>query len=390
MNDSGGTRRTDADRKPKPGASRFPATIPRVVQRAGPSSLVVGIPRRWAEREGIHPGQFVTWIFGSDSELRLEPPHRSGYPSGEASLTLRTDRWSGPEMSVRLARAAYVLGFSQVRFEASSTLDPEVRVALNRAMTSLVGAVITQERERFVEITYLVDPSSHPQRGVLRRMGTTVEAIMDGVASALRLRSSRGLDALPEMLQEAHRIHALALRQLNLSVYNPELAHALGISKSSHLLGGRVAANLLESIVDSYTGIAAELSRAQNISRAASGLTERLADRIDGDGEALRTALAMLERPDLSRAGASLEHHRNGSDSYFEIEESIWTGSYRPSLRRVLATTAWWVGVGRQHVDALAEVALLRSIEAAHGTNEVVDYREIEETPERKREVPPS
>ncbi len=352
---SGSSRRA---RPPVPGTP-----IPRMVQRSGPSTLVVSLPKDWAERTGIVAGQFVTWVTEPTGELRLLPPAPGRPESTSRSFSIREEHFTSADLPTRLLHAAYALGYDRVQLEDAQGFEEDVRASVEQATHALLGfGLIEVDRHRIVATSFL-DPTTYPVGEVISRIGLSLDVLLERLVTALRAGSWKTLRHVPEMRVEVRRLHALALRQLNLAATNGRLARQLGVQRSSQLLGNRVIVKLMDDMAEAVESATREISREAHPPSPFRPILEELATRGEIIRNYLRTALEALrtESPDL--AMEVLSRKGEGVERFARTEALLLKTRGNPPYRHALTLSSWWIGVARQNAEAIAEVAFTRSLD---------------------------
>lgn len=358
---SPGALPADPAAKEHPRASRGP--VPRLVQRSGPTTLVVSLPKSWVEKEGVRPGQAVAWVAGEDGELRLLPPERPAHHAEPRTFHVRASHLASPETAQRLLLSAYVLGYDRIRIEDAHGIDDEVRAASEQTTRELLGFTLTEGTEKVLVATSFLDPTAHPVAEVISRVGYTLDLFLERLETAFAEGSSKALQRIPEMRVEVRRLHALALRQLNLAAGDPRLARQLGVGRSSHLLGTRVVAKLLDDIADAGEAAAGELSRLRRPPAAAREVLNDLKERVATLRTTLRTSLRALRSESPLEAEAALARRKEAIHDLLRTEGRLRRMTGQGEVRHSLSLCSWWVGVARQHAATIAEIAFTRSLD---------------------------
>lgn len=366
----GVSRRSPAP-TPAPSPGAFPLDphslglepIPRVIQRSGASTLVVSLPKEWIELEGLRAGQFVSWVREDDGDLRLHLPGKQVLPTQPRTCVIRTPGLRSVDQARRLLFSAYVLGYDRVRLEDPEGLDEEVRAGVERVSHELLGFSLTEASRTTLVATSFLDPAAHPVAEVISRIGYTLDVLLERLEMSLADGNPNALQRVPEVRVEVRRLHALALRQLNLAAANPRLARQLGVSRPSHLLGTRVVAKLLDDIADAVEAVAGELSRIGRVPLSARPVLEQIRGRVQSLRERLRLALGALRSGSAIEAEHVLAARREALERFLGTEAKLRRMTGPSSLRHSLALASWWVGVARQHAEAVADVAFTRALD---------------------------
>ncbi|MCX8195650.1 MAG: AbrB/MazE/SpoVT family DNA-binding domain-containing protein [Acidilobaceae archaeon] len=166
----------------------------RRVVKLGQSSLVVSLPKRWADRVGLKAGDIVL-VISEGENLRLRPVRRRE----ELEIKVR-----GKEAALvsYVVPCAYVLGYERAVFEAGVPLDD-----LRKAVERLPGAVMNFREEGGVEVKIAVDLDKLSVKELLRKNSS--------LSSQIALLLSRALEGSAEQEElESLKSQSYSLRSL--------------------------------------------------------------------------------------------------------------------------------------------------------------------------------
>ncbi len=348
---------------PPPPPSPQEELVPRILQRSGPSSLVVSLPKDLVDREVLSAGQFVYWSRDEDGDLRLRLPERTARSRGPREILVRLPQQSTPEQASRILLSSYVLGYDRVRIEDPNGLADEMRSTLERTAHDLLGFTLTEGSKSGVVATSFLDPTAHPVPEVVSRIGYALDILLEQMEKQLTKSPPTASPRVASMRVEVRRLHALTLRQLNLAAGNPRLARQLGVHRASHLLGTRVVTQLLEDIAEASQVVALELDRMRRPPSSVRPILGQMHDRVATLRERLRLAIGSLRSGNPWEAERVLESRAEALDYYLATEALLRKLSGPTNLRHSLSLCSWWIGVARQHAEAIAEVAFTRSLD---------------------------
>ncbi|MDE1819664.1 MAG: hypothetical protein KGJ23_13425 [Euryarchaeota archaeon] len=360
---SAGLPKAPADgARPEPLASPG-RPVPRLVQRSGPTTLVVSLPKSWVEKEGIHPGQAVSWMGGDEGELRLIPPQRSSHAAEPRLFRVHARHLDSPDTVQRVLRSAYVLGFDHIQIQAEQGIAEEVRAAAEQTARELLGFTLTEATSKSLVATSFLDPGAHPVAEVITRVGYTLDLFLERLERGLEEGPSKALQKASDMRVEVRRLHALALRQLNLASQDPRLARQLGVARSSHLLGTRVVVRLLDDIADAVEAAASALGKMRRPPTSTREVLGDLQVRVASLRENLRRSLRALRSESPSQAEAAIEPRQEAIDAWLRTDAKLRRMAGKREVRHSLSLCSWWIGVARQHAATIAELAFTRSLD---------------------------
>lgn len=340
--------------------------LPRVVQRSGPSSLMVSLPKEWTLREEVRAGQLVYWLLDPLGALSLIP---STAPGTLAPVQTYSRRWArfDSDLLRRVLRSAYVLGYDRVVLESMEPMAEPLREIAERATHELLGFGLTERTPcRIVAVSFL-DPTTRPVGEVIGRMGMAVDLLLERLEAALSRGTKEGLARCAEMDTEIRRLQALALRQLNLAAADGRLARQLGVYRASHLLGNRVVVETMDDLAEAVGSVVGQLVELRRVDPPLRSVLRQLADRVSAIRTDLAQALDALRSSSSEGALGVLDRRREEAGRLLRTEASLRRLPARSEFRSSLALCSLWIGIAHQNVRSIAEVAFTRSLVGEDG-----------------------
>lgn len=223
-------------------------SIVRRVQRTPSGTFFVCIPKSWAERSGLRRGALVSISETSNGRLIIY----SGYASEESPRTITLK--PSPLLSREII-GNYLLGFDIIRIETKERISFEVRDAVKKTVSRLIGLEIVDEDYSKISLQCLLEPSSFPPEKILRRSYAisasmhrdVVNSFIDGDTQLARNVIARD--------DECNRLYFLLVRILRTIIQNPSLSDKLNVSPIE-CLDYRLAGSLVEAIGDECVRVA--------------------------------------------------------------------------------------------------------------------------------------
>ncbi|MHB1931436.1 MAG: hypothetical protein ACYCPV_00365 [Thermoplasmata archaeon] len=338
-------------------------TLPRVVQRSGPSSLMVSLPREWTQREEVRAGQFVYWLLDPLGSLSLIASTAPGTPPPVRTFSRRWARVDG-DLLRRVLRSAYVLGYDRVVLESGEPMTEPLRELAERATHELLGFGLTERTpSRIVAVSFL-DPTTRPVGEVIGRMGMAVDLLLERLETALSRGTKEGLARCAEMDTEIRRLQALALRQLNLAAADGRRARPLGVYRASHLLGNRVVVETMDDLAEAVQFVVGQLVGLRRWDPPLRSVLRPLAERVSAIRTDLAQALEALRNGSSEGALGVLDRRREDAGRLLRTDAGIRRLPARLEYRASMAQCSLWIGIAHQNVRSIAEVAFTRSLVA--------------------------
>jgi len=223
----------------------------RKIQRTPSGTFFVCLPKDWAERYGLKRGSIVAIDETSDGKLLIDPEY--GVTPSPRTIVLKP----GPYLS-REITGKYLLGFDIIRVEGKENISFEVREAVKKAVSRLVGLEIVEEDYSKIVLQCLLEPSSFPPEKILRRGYAIAAGMHRDVVNALCSGDLHLAKSVVARDEEVNRLYFLLVRILRTIIQNPSLSEKLGV-QPIECLDYRLAASLVEAIGDECVRTAAKV-----------------------------------------------------------------------------------------------------------------------------------
>jgi phosphate uptake regulator len=233
--------------RPSTGPRAEEATSIRILQRMGPVSLGVSLPRNWVASYRLRVGSPVQVRVLPGGSIRLHPGDRG--PSGERRFTVEVSSRTLPEHLFRSLLGAYLAGASDFEIFQPGGIRPETRgVARTFGRRTISPQVISEEDER-LHLRDASEASPVSLDKLLGRMGQLVLQLhRDAAETWSRLHAGSGTSWQSrddEVDRQAWFIERSAVRMLD-----GELGLLRGPSEGIGPLGCWTVARSLERIAD--------------------------------------------------------------------------------------------------------------------------------------------
>lgn len=217
----------------------------RRVQKTGGSTLIISLPKRWAEASGVTNGHTLAIVSGERNTLIIDPnPQDKPLPR---SKTLDIDGLE-PEHLFRRLIAVYICGYDAIDIRSTEPITAEIRGAIRRFTRIVIGPEITEEDMRTVQMKDLSDSAGFGLRSVVRRIFRITHSMLQDAIAAVKdglVDTSRDVISRDE---EVDRFYWLVCKQYNLMLNRPRFKEENQSMEESlnHLLIGRI----LERVAD--------------------------------------------------------------------------------------------------------------------------------------------
>jgi phosphate uptake regulator len=183
---------TPADEPPRTGrAVAGSGWSIRILQRMGPVSLGVSVPRQWTESFDLHAGSGVHLRSSADGSLRIRPITPEG--SREHAILIDVPAGTVPEHLFRRLLGAYLAGSASFKVVEPGGISAETRGVVRTFVRRTIQPEIISEEGSVLELQDVSDASPVPLVKLLGRMGQLVVALQrDAGTSWARPTTARG------------------------------------------------------------------------------------------------------------------------------------------------------------------------------------------------------
>ena len=212
----------------------------RSVMKSG-GSLVISLPRGWAERLGVRVGEELL-VEEAGSVLIISPI--SDWRRSSA-ITIRYGEGGLPMLRNKVM-AAYLLGYDTIRVEAPNSVRKIVEGLLNRVKEKLLGVEIVGEE---LTLKVLVSHETLKPREVLARMGKISRDSVDDALAALMDDDQALAQQVVRSDEDMDRLYFYMVRMLRSCTTDPSLQAKLNLT-GINILDYRLVSYLLENIND--------------------------------------------------------------------------------------------------------------------------------------------
>lgn len=214
----------------------------RKVQRTNSGTFFVSLPKEWAERVGLQRRMALAVSESNDGRLYLDP--RYDVERKPLSVTIKPTSHLG-----RSIVGEYLLGYDEIRVEASNRILPEERTLVKQTSSSLVGLEIVDEDHAQIVLQCLLEPAATSPETILRREYNIAAGMHRDAVNALL---ADDVDLAKNVIDrdvEVNRFYFLLVRTLRKAIQNPSSGEKLGI-RPIDCLDYRLCASLVEAIGD--------------------------------------------------------------------------------------------------------------------------------------------
>lgn len=344
----------------------------RKVQQVGYSTLIISLPKEWANQSGLKRGDTVSLIYEDDGSLRLYPGEKSWSDTSFKSI-VDAEKCVESQMLTRIITGAYITGQDSIKISSKTRLSQEHINEIRTITKRLIGMSIVEQTFRSVILQNFVDPARFPINGLLRRLYVITSSMQELVLRALKENSrDLAIEAI-NMEEDVDSIYWLVVRQLLMAVRNRILTKAIGISSPLHIVGNRVVAKMLEKIGDYSENMAKEVLRAFDLQVSHD---PKIVQQISEFFESIRNIYDLTMQAffagNMALANKAIELSKNAENEESKLTEGIFNEIKEAERKKInldiaslmaLRVIVWNLGQIVTHCSTIAEITINRALE---------------------------
>lgn len=204
----------------------IPGKEVRKVQVLGGSTLTVSIPKRWVERLGIGPGDYVSLELTREGHLLLMTRGRRSHQG--TKVTVNPEGLEADELQRRLI-GLYLAGYRTIEVRSASPIHPEALQVIRDLPGKVSGLELVQETEALAVLEDLIDPTRFSILLALDRMYSLLRFSLVTVVDGLL--GQRDVDVVQCLagLEDVERLSWIVLKQQRMMVREPSMAEEMGL-----------------------------------------------------------------------------------------------------------------------------------------------------------------
>jgi phosphate uptake regulator len=225
----------------------------RKIQQVGHSTLVVTIPKKWADEMGLRAGQQVNLEREADDSIRIHT-EKVMKKSG-STCNINVDEYNATEMLARALIGIYLSGRNTIRVYSEKGMEPHHTEQIRCVTQSLTGLGIIEQASNEVIIHDILDSTKFPFENLIRHMFKIIAFIEEILVKTLDEFDNKLSGEITNLEIEIDRVYWLTIRQLLLVVKDSDVREKIGIQSLSDAVGYTLIVKSLEEIADHYEDI---------------------------------------------------------------------------------------------------------------------------------------
>ncbi len=227
----------------------------RKVQQVGHSTLVVAIPKKWANKVELKQGSQVIIEKETDGSFRIRT--KMSENRKVSKCIINADKCNAPDMLVRAITGVYLAGREVIEVSSKKELTAYHLEQTRDSIRRLTGLGIIEQTSNEVVIHDFLDPAKFPFKNLVKHMFQIISFIQETIINALESSDPNLVVEVSNLEYELDHLYWLTVKQLLFVINEGALKGKIGISSRSNAAGNYVVVKCLEEIADHYESIGA-------------------------------------------------------------------------------------------------------------------------------------
>lgn len=202
----------------------------RKVQVTGGTTLIVSLPKSWANRVNLRGGEEVSLIPQSDGSLAIRPRN---VPEMKYTKTIFIEGKEGDNL-VREIIGAYIAGFNNIELKSGKILSKQ-RETVRKTVNMLIGPEIIEETADKIVLQDVLNPAELPVRKSIKRMFMIASHMQENAITALKEKDFDLTRDVAERDSEVDKLFLLVSKQFRMVMRDVSIADKFDMSMEEHL-----------------------------------------------------------------------------------------------------------------------------------------------------------
>jgi len=221
----------------------------RKVQITGGTTLIVSLPKSWANKVNLKGGDEVSLLPQTDGSLAIRTRN---VPEVHHSKTIYIEGKEGDNL-VREIIGAYIAGFNSIELRSSKILSKQ-REIVRKTVNMLIGPEIIEETADKIVLQDILNPAELSVKKSIKRMYMIGSSMQENAIMALKEKDFDLATDVAERDSEVDKLFLLVSKQFRMVMRDISIADKFDMSMEEHL-DMRLCAYPLERIGDHATKI---------------------------------------------------------------------------------------------------------------------------------------
>ncbi|MGA9140347.1 MAG: PhoU domain-containing protein [Methanocella sp.] len=216
----------------------------RKVQVTGGTTLIVSLPKSWANKVNLKGGEEVSLIPQSDGSLAVRARN---VPEVHYTKTIFIEGKDGDNL-VREIIGAYIAGYNSIELKANKILARQ-RDTVRKTVNMLIGPEIIEETSDKIVLQDVLNPAQLPVKKSIKRMFMIASHMQENAITALKDKDFDLAKDVEERDSEVDKLFLLVSKQFRMVMRDISIADKFDMSMEEHL-DMRLSSYPLERIGD--------------------------------------------------------------------------------------------------------------------------------------------
>ena len=221
----------------------------RKVQITGGTTLIVSLPKSWANKVNLKGGDEVSLLPQTDGSLAIRTRN---VPEVHHSKTIYIEGKEGDNL-VREIIGAYIAGFNSIELRSGKILSKQ-REIVRKTVNMLIGPEIIEETADKIVLQDILNPAELSVKKSIKRMYMISSSMQENAIMALKEKDFDLATDVAERDSEVDKLFLLVSKQFRMVMRDISIADKFDMSMEEHL-DMRLCAYPLERIGDHATKI---------------------------------------------------------------------------------------------------------------------------------------
>jgi len=225
----------------------------RKLMKLGKSSLVVSLPKSWADKYQLDSSCRVAIMPQRDGSLAIYPAKE--FTQKPSEQVILTDPEDDPDIVERRLIAAYLNNFSVIRLRSTGVFTPEQQSLVRKRVRMLTGLQIIEASANEIVIQSLMQLSQLDIEKSLRLAHRITSTMCIDALTALQMRDAELARTVIGLDEDVNQFYFLIFKQLRAALLDPRFMNELGID-SIDCLTHLMFIQRIENVADHAKNIA--------------------------------------------------------------------------------------------------------------------------------------
>lgn len=200
----------------------------RKVMRLGMSSLVVSVPKEWADKYKLDQESRLVLIPQSDGSIALYP--QTVPREKQRTINLKTKPDDPPGLLEQRMVAAYLTDFDEIHIQSEGVITSEQRDRLRRYLRLLTGYQIMESSSSHLLILNVARVAEMDVERALYRAHTIATSMLKDSLKALKNRDPNMARTVIGLEEDVNQFYYLVNKQLRRALLDPNIMSRINIT----------------------------------------------------------------------------------------------------------------------------------------------------------------